>query len=221
MTRSPLPLPLRNALATLALGALDDAEDAAALAWLAAVDPGPPAPAVRARLAALHVLEPTSGALLAIHAAHAPAVRAHAARALAARHAYRALPARPAAGLDRALARAQALWNAGLFFEVHEVLEAEWKTAAGAVRQALQGLIQLAVAFHHLVHGNRRGARKLLADGCARLAAHRAALGGLDLRGLLADAAAWESALGGRDPDPPAPPLLRPAPALARPRDGA
>ncbi len=216
MTRSPLPLPLRNALATLALGALDDAEDAAALAWLAAVDPGPPPAAARARLEALHVIEPTSGALLAIHAAHAPAVRAHAKRALAAHQAYRALPARPAAGLERTLARAQALWNAGLFFEVHEVLEAEWKTAAGAVRQALQGLIQLAVAFHHLVHGNRRGARKLLAEGCARLAAHEAALGGLDLRGLLADAAAWESALGGRGPEPPAPPPLRPAPAPAR-----
>jgi hypothetical protein len=215
VTRSPLPLPLRNALATLALGALDDAEDAAALAWLAAAAAGPPAPAVRARLEALHVLEPTSGALLAIHAAHAPAVRAHAARALAASQAYRALAARPAAGLDRALAQAQALWNVGLFFEVHEVLEAEWKTAAGAVRQALQGLIQLAVAFHHLVHGNRRGARTLLAEGCARLAAHQAALGGLDLAGLLADVAAWESALGGRGPEPSAPPPLRTAPVLA------
>jgi predicted metal-dependent hydrolase len=54
---------------------------------------------------------------------------------------------------------------------VHEVLEAVWKTVAGDLRQALQGLIQIAVAFHHHAHGNLRGARSLLVEGRARLAA--------------------------------------------------
>jgi hypothetical protein len=220
VTRPTLPLPLRNALAALALGALADDRDVHALAWLAATDPGPPSAAVRARLEALHLVEPAGQGLLAIHAAHGAAVRAHAARALEASAAYRALSP-GTAGLARRLAQAAALWNAGLFFEVHEVLEAEWKTAAGAMRQALQGLIQLAVAFHHLVHGNRRGARKLLREGRARLAPHVAVLGALDVATLLADTAAWEAALLGRGPEPPAPPALRCTPASARPRDGA
>ena len=44
---------------------------------------------------------------------------------------------------------------------------------------ALQGLIQIAVGFEHLVNGNRRGARALLRDGSAKAAAHW--LEGLDL----------------------------------------
>lgn len=208
MSRPALPLPLRNALAALALGALDDERDAAALVWLAAAE-GVPPPAVRDRLAALQLVEPGEHTLLGIHAPHAAAVRAHAARAAAAASAYRGEPDRPPGALGRALARAAALWNAGLFFEVHEVLEAEWKTASGDVRQALQGLIQIAVAFHHLAHGNRRGARSLLRQGRARLAACGAALPGVDLERILAAAAVWESALAGRGAEPPGPPRLR------------
>jgi hypothetical protein len=163
---SRFPLPLRNALAELAIVALDDETAAGALAWLA-TPAASPAPHAAARLVAVHLIDPGGAALLAVHAPHAPAVAAHAARALAARAAFARTAADPVGG---AVEQAAALWNERLFFEVHEVLEAVWKTATGEVRRALQGVIQIAVAFHHLAHGNLRGARTLLAEGRERLA---------------------------------------------------
>lgn len=81
--------------------------------------------------------------------------------------------------LDGALTAAAVLFDAGLHFEVHEVLEPHWTRASGAERQALQGLIQIAVGFQHLANGNVEGARSLLIDGGARLRDGR--LPGLDL----------------------------------------
>jgi len=204
---SGFPLPLRNALAELAIAGLHDDEARAALAWLAAGRTDPPFPAVGARLAEAHLVE-TDGRLLAVHAPWADAVRAHAARAVAAARAR----SRSAAGTPvvEALRDAVALWNARLFFEVHEVLEAVWKTAAGPLRQGLQGVIQVAVAYHHLAHDNARGARTLMRDGRARLAdVDREVLSPLDAGALLAETDVWETALVHGRPLPPAPPALR------------
>ena len=66
-----------------------------------------------------------------------------------------------------------------MYFEVHEVLEPHWLTAAGSEREALQGLIQIAVGFQHLANDNPSGARALLGDGSAKAAGRR--LHGLDL----------------------------------------
>ena len=71
------------------------------------------------------------------------------------------------------LADAQAVVEAGLYFETHEVLEPFWTRALGAEREALQGLIQVAVGFQHLANGNLDGARALLRDGATKLAGHR------------------------------------------------
>jgi len=79
-----------------------------------------------------------------------------------------------------ALAAAAALCGAGLYFETHELLEPHWTRALGAERQALQGLIQVAVGLQHLANGNAAGARSLVAEGGARLREGR--LPGLDLR---------------------------------------
>jgi hypothetical protein len=81
--------------------------------------------------------------------------------------------------LAQALDDAAALFDAGLHFEVHELLEPYWARAEGDTREALQGLIQAAVAFQHLANGNRAGARSLLLDASARL--HRRRLLGRDL----------------------------------------
>ena len=72
-----------------------------------------------------------------------------------------------------ALRAAARLFDAGLFFEVHEVLEPLWMTASEPRREALQGLIQIAVGWQHLANGNVAGARSLLADGAARLHGRR------------------------------------------------
>ena len=142
----------------------------------------------------MHLIDPGGRALLSVHAPHAAAVAGHATRARRAAEVFQRGPL--GSGVARACRVATALWNERLFFEVHEVLEAVWKTATGAERQALQGVIQVAVAFHHLAHGNRRGARSLLAEGRSRIASVPAAtLPALDLPALLAATAPWEAAL--------------------------
>ena len=207
MTSARFPLPLRNALAELTIAALEDAAAAAALAWLAAPSAAP-AEAASARLSAVHLIDAGHAALLPVHAQYGDAVAAHARRALRAADAYRPLR-RPAAPRPETVVRqAAALWNEHLFFEVHEVLEAEWKTARGPVREALQGLIQIAVAFHHRAHGNIRGARTLMREGRRRLAAAPGTLPVVAAEVLLAETAAWDAADGGTAPAA-VPPLRR------------
>jgi uncharacterized protein len=87
------------------------------------------------------------------------------------------------ASVDEILGAAAVLFDGGLFFEVHEVLEPFWQGASGQTRQALQGLIQVAVGYQHLANGNVAGARALLVDGTSRLASGRVL--NLDARGFL------------------------------------
>lgn len=195
------PLPLRNALAHLAIDALDHDDARAALAWLARRE-GVPAGAVAERLGREHLVDPGASDVLAVHAPHDGGIRAHAAHALAAAEGFRREPPPGGDAVAGAVARAAALWDARLFFEVHEVLEAIWQRASGDTRQALQGLIQIAVAFYHLAAGNLRGARQLMADGRGRLAAVPAALPLVDAPALLGATAAWEEALAARRPVP-------------------
>lgn len=81
--------------------------------------------------------------------------------------------------LSQALDQAAALFDARLDFEVHELLEPFWMSAQGPDKEALQGLIQVAVGYHHLANNNLTGARMLLEEGSAKLVGRR--LGGLDL----------------------------------------
>ena len=67
--------------------------------------------------------------------------------------------------VEGALEEAACLFNEGLFFEVHEVLEAVWLRQDGQARRLLQGLIQIAVGFHHLENKNLNGALSLLLEG--------------------------------------------------------
>jgi uncharacterized protein len=65
--------------------------------------------------------------------------------------------------------RGVADFNAGRFFEAHEVWEELWLGAEEPEKTFLQGLIQIAAAFHHQGRGNARGAQSLLAAGMAKL----------------------------------------------------
>ena len=67
------------------------------------------------------------------------------------------------------VACARAAWDAGLFFEVHEILEPAWLQEHGERRRILQGLIMAGAALHHLTRGNLAGARGLLRDATLRL----------------------------------------------------
>ena len=180
-----LPLTLRNRLAHTILEALGDAR-------------------ARRRLRALADSPRSWLATDEEHLADHVAARA--------RQASDALAGRPllAAGRDlgEALEAAAALFDAGLPFEVHEVLEPHWAGATGEVREALQGLIQTAVAYQHLANGNRAGARSLLLEAAGRLRGR--ALLGAELEPLAHEAVGAVAALdAGRTP---------PAPSFPRPR---
>jgi hypothetical protein len=92
------------------------------------------------------------------------------------------------------VACARAAWDAGLFFEVHEILEPAWLAERGPRRDALQGLIMAGAALHHLTQGNTAGARGLLRDSVRRLRASSANLG-LDLAGFARELGALADAI--------------------------
>ena len=69
--------------------------------------------------------------------------------------------------------QAVVLWNAGLFFELHELLETIWHGARGAERIALKGLIQAAGAYVHSLRGKTGAAQGLAARSRKNLEAGR------------------------------------------------
>lgn len=71
--------------------------------------------------------------------------------------------------LDAARREGIRLFNEGLFWEAHEAWEAIWLVAAPPEKQFVQGLIQVAAAWHHVGRRNRKGATRLASRALARL----------------------------------------------------
>jgi predicted metal-dependent hydrolase len=90
-----------------------------------------------------------------------------------------------------------ALFNAGRFFDAHEVLEDAWSEAPrhSPLRRHLQGMVQLAVAFHHQSTGNHVGARSVLERAMRNLNGADSSFPDLDLDRLRADLAFWRQHL--------------------------
>ncbi|HXF98212.1 MAG TPA: DUF309 domain-containing protein [Gaiellaceae bacterium] len=89
-----------------------------------------------------------------------------------------------------ALARGLELIRAGRFFEAHEALEEEWRGAPAEERDFLQGLVHVAVAWHHAGRGNRPGCERQLVKAARRLAPYAPAHRGVDVAALLEQVAA-------------------------------
>lgn len=87
-----------------------------------------------------------------------------------------------------------ALFNAGRFFDAHEVLEDAWREAPrhSPWRRHLQGMVQLAVAFHHESTGNHVGARSVLERATRNLNGADSSFPDLDLDRLRAELALWQ-----------------------------
>jgi predicted metal-dependent hydrolase len=85
--------------------------------------------------------------------------------------------------VDDPFARGAHLFDAGEFFEAHEVWEGRWRVATDkAERDLLQGLIQVAAAFHKLlVMKSVEGASRLLAKGLVKLEACPTLVQGVDI----------------------------------------
>ena len=132
MATPGFPLPLRNALATLACDALDAARRARGARVAGRTGPTAPPPDAaappRGRAPDRRRRRGAARRPRAVGRGDPRARRARAARGGGA-------PARgPVAADDavgRAVVRAAALWSEGLFFEVHEVLEAVWQRESG------------------------------------------------------------------------------------------
>jgi predicted metal-dependent hydrolase len=73
------------------------------------------------------------------------------------------------------------LFNDKQWYEAHDAFEDLWHEAIGETRLILQGIIQVAVAEHHLCNGNLRGSILLMAEGLNRLRTPASLDIGLDL----------------------------------------
>ncbi len=93
--------------------------------------------------------------------------------------------------------RGLTLFNSGRFFDAHEALEDVWREAPrySRVRRHLQGLVQLAVAFHHQSTGNLVGARSVLERALRNLSGAEESLPEVDWEGLRASLKPWREFL--------------------------
>jgi predicted metal-dependent hydrolase len=64
-------------------------------------------------------------------------------------------------GLPDLALRGLELFNQGAYFEAHEELELAWRAEPGPVRELYRGILQIAVAYYHILRGNYRGAVKM------------------------------------------------------------
>lgn len=80
-------------------------------------------------------------------------------------------------------------FNRQEFFECHETLEGLWRKQEGPNRQFTQGIIQIAVGYHHLLRNNQKGALKLLTAGLAKINPYSPNHLGIDVSSLTATVA--------------------------------
>ncbi len=107
------------------------------------------------------------------------------------------------------------LFNHAHFFDAHEVLEDVWRSlprdppSRRHFRLHLQGVVQLAVAFHHESKGNHLGANSVLERALRNLNGADGSFPDVDLPRLRADLARWQKYLAGAAPRPKAPHIAK------------
>ncbi len=79
------------------------------------------------------------------------------------------------------------LFNQEKFFECHEVIEKLWLETKGPDKDFYKGIIQAAVALHHLKKGNISGALGLFKSSIQHLEAYQPKTLGLDVHKLIRD----------------------------------
>lgn len=86
-------------------------------------------------------------------------------------------------------------FNTGDYYGQHDLFEALWIAEPEPVRDLYRAILQVGVAYYHIVQGNPRGALKMLRRSAQWLALLPDTCRGVDVRQLRADAAAVEAAL--------------------------
>ena len=103
------------------------------------------------------------------------------------------------------LPRGLELSRAGAFFDAHEDLEDEWRTAPPEERDFLQGLVHVAVAWLHAERSNRNGCERQLEKAARRLGAYAPEHRGVDVARVLDDVTTARRLVTGGSLELPAP----------------
>jgi predicted metal-dependent hydrolase len=93
------------------------------------------------------------------------------------------------------LAEGLRCYRAGEFFAAHEHWEAVWLKMPEPEKTFLQGLIQVAAAFHHLQRGNQKGTASLLQAALRRLDPRSPSFAGILVSPLCQEIREWLTAL--------------------------
>ena len=70
---------------------------------------------------------------------------------------------------DQLFQRGLEAFNSAHFYDAHELWEEVWLKTRNPEKMFLQGLIQVAAAFHHYSRANRLGAHRLLQAGLTKI----------------------------------------------------
>lgn len=93
-------------------------------------------------------------------------------------------------------------FNSAHFYDAHELWEEVWLETPHPEKMFLQGLIQVAAAFHHYSRANCLGARNLLQAGLVKLESFSEVHRGLEVEPLRAAVRQWLAALNaGKNPE--------------------
>ncbi len=92
---------------------------------------------------------------------------------------------------DRLFRKGLEAFNSGHFYDAHEHWEEVWLEALDPEKMFLQGLIQVAAAFHHYSRANRQGTQNLLQAGLAKIERFPHAHRGLELEPLRVAVRRW------------------------------
>jgi hypothetical protein len=90
-------------------------------------------------------------------------------------------------------------FNSCQFYEAHEHWEEVWLETPHPDKMFLQGLIQVAAAFHHYSRANLQGTRNLLRAGLLKLECFPEIHGELEIEALRRAVREWLAALDARE----------------------
>ena len=107
--------------------------------------------------------------------------------------------------MDEWLRTGLELIRRGEYFLAHEELEEAWRAADPAEKDFFQGLVHVAVAWHHAGRGNRPGCERQLAKAARRLEPFSPAHRGVDVAAALASVAEAQRVVESGSLDLPAP----------------
>jgi uncharacterized protein len=92
---------------------------------------------------------------------------------------------------ERLYSRGLDAFNSSRFYDAHEHWEEVWLKAVNPEKMFLQGLIQVAAAFHHHSRANFLGTRNLLREGLLKLDRFPEIYGDLEIEALRITVREW------------------------------